>query len=589
MVLQIERLKYRISITLVVLVLVVVIPVYADLFNGYYRVAPHIEQGATVFIGEQGLDITQAVASANAASVQTSYTTIGWWASAADIGNTAPTVSVDTTGRASTFTVTQSEFDGYEGQWYLADPSAGYTAKQGVGAVFNVRAPLLDGTIRDLNGIDMSGKSVPTGSRLQFQIGTNMYTTISYPSYRNPVWSQTGSGANSDGYLDIKVKYENGTTFTRLYDDNNLERTLIALNVSTQPFTWGRANAGIGPGIDYVWNTSTYPSGTYVVSVESKLNNMQANYLSGGGLYTGRTVSAAKTITLVGGIPLTNATTKIGIFNGGNWYMDYSGDGQFISATGDKYIPYGATGWTQLVGDWNGDGKSEIGIYKDGLWYIDYGGSGVIDTNTRYYSFGGAGWIPLVGDWNADKKDEIGIYQNGNWYLDNNGNGVWDAGDLNYGFGTTGWTPVTGKWTSDGSTKIGIYNGGNWYIDFNGDGQFIPATGDRYIPYGASGWTQLVGDWNGDGTSEIGIFKDGLWYIDYGGSGVIDANTRYYSFGGSGWTPLIGDWNADTKDEIGVYQNGNWYLDNMGNGVWDAGDLNYGFGSTGWTPVVGKW
>ena len=114
-------------------------------------------------------------------------------------------------------------------------------------------------------------------------------------------------------------------------------------------------------------------------------------------------------------------------------------------------------------------------------------------------------------------------------------------------------------------SKIGIYNGGNWYIDFNGDGQFIPATGDKYIPYGASGWTQIVGDWNGDGKSEIGIFKDGLWYIDYGGSGVIDANTRYYSFGGAGWTPLVGDWNNDKKDEIGVYQNGNWYLDYDGN------------------------
>ena len=40
-------------------------------------------------------------------------------------------------------------------------------------------------------------------------------------------------------------------------------------------------------------------------------------------------------------------------------------------------------------------------------------------------------------------------------------------------------------------TKIGIFNGGNWYIDFNGDGQFIPSTGDRYIPYGATGGHNL--------------------------------------------------------------------------------------------------
>ena len=260
--------------------------------------------------------------------------------------------------------------------------------------------------------------------------------------------------------------------------------------------------------------------------------------------------------------------TALGVYNAGNWYIDYNGDGQFIPSTGDRYIPYGTPGWTQLVGDWNGDGKSEIGIYKDAVWYLDYGGSGVIDANTRYYQFGAAGWTPLIGDWNGDKKDEIGIYQDGNWYLDYNGNGVWDTGDLNYGFGTTGWTPVVGKWTADGISKIGIYNAGNWYIDYNGDGQFIPSTGDKYIPYGAPGWTQLVSDWNGDGKSEIGIYKDAIWYLDYGGSGVIDANTRYYQFGAAGWTPVTGDWNGDKKDKIGVYQNGNWYLDCDGSGSW---------------------
>ena len=117
--------------------------------------------------------------------------------------------------------------------------------------------------------------------------------------------------------------------------------------------------------------------------------------------------------------------SKIGIYYAGNWYLDYNGDGQFIPETGDKYLPYGAPGWTQLVGDWNGDGTSEIGICKDGLWYLDYDGSGTINANTKYFSFGGAGWTPIVGDWNGDKKDEIGIYQNGNWYLDYDGNGFW--------------------------------------------------------------------------------------------------------------------------------------------------------------------
>ena len=84
-------------------------------------------------------------------------------------------------------------------------------------------------------------------------------------------------------------------------------QSLVALNVTTQPYTWGRANAGRGPGIDFYWDTAAltptgekaYPAGTYVVSVQSKLNNMKDNYLSGAAAYTGRTVSETKTITLV--------------------------------------------------------------------------------------------------------------------------------------------------------------------------------------------------------------------------------------------------------------------------------------------------
>ena len=98
-------------------------------------------------------------------------------------------------------------------------------------------------------------------------------------------------------------------------------------------------------------------------------------------------------------------------------------------------------------------------------------------TSTRYIHFGATGWTSVVGDWNGDKKDEIGVYQNGNWYLDSNGNGVWDTGDKHYGFGTTGWTPVVGKWTADGISKIGIYQAGNWYLDSNGDGLLYSCNG----------------------------------------------------------------------------------------------------------------
>jgi hypothetical protein len=61
---------------------------------------------------------------------------------------------------------------------------------------------------------------------------------------------------------------------------------------------------------------------------------------------------------------------------------------------------FGASGWTSVVGDWNGDGKTKVGVYKDGAWYLDYDGNGIWDTGKdREYSFGSPGWTSVVGKW----------------------------------------------------------------------------------------------------------------------------------------------------------------------------------------------
>ena len=87
----------------------------------------------------------------------------------------------------------------------------------------------------------------------------------------------------------------------------------------------------------------------------------------------------------------------------------------------------------------------EIGIYQSGAWYLDTAGTGNPATSTFHY-FGGAGWTPVVGDWNGDGKTEIGIYHDGAWYLDLAGTGIASTATFHY-FGAPGWTPVIGKWS----------------------------------------------------------------------------------------------------------------------------------------------
>ena len=304
----------RLTIALGVLamfVLVAILPVSADSVNQYYLVAPNINQGATIFIGEQGLNITPALDQVNAAGVPSNYTTIGWWASAADIHNTAPSVSIDTTGRAGTFYVDQTDFDGYEGQWYLVASDQNQRAKPGVGAVFNVKAPKLTLKILDISqndDADVSGKSVPWGSYLQFKVDTNLYTAIN-PALRYPVSTTVIDNKAQSGYCNIIIlpQDQSGAYYIYLWGAiPNIYHTTGSLNIATSPYVWGRNDSGKSL---YVWNTGAlypsgtdtpaYPAGTYIVFIESTLNNMKNNYRDGTEVYLGKTQSVPTTITLV--------------------------------------------------------------------------------------------------------------------------------------------------------------------------------------------------------------------------------------------------------------------------------------------------
>ena len=280
----------RLTIALVALamfVLVAAMPVSAA-FN---VVRPEINQGATVFIGEQGLDLTQAV------NQFAKPTSIGWWASAAQIPTTPPTATVTLTN-PSNFLVSYAAFGSYYGNWYALKPDG--TAN--TTAVFVVvKDPQLSVDVWDYSqnakqgGLAVSGKSVVQGDFLGFKVGTNMDTAISQPNQRK---------GGVTGWADIKIKTEQGNIFNRLISPSGAAIGLTGQSIDTPSWLWaGNAAYGLGGN----WSTSAtdsngqfaYPSGTYTVTVESKMNGMLDNYLNGGAAYTGKTVSSAQTVTLI--------------------------------------------------------------------------------------------------------------------------------------------------------------------------------------------------------------------------------------------------------------------------------------------------
>ena len=66
------------------------------------------------------------------------------------------------------------------------------------------------------------------------------------------------------------------------------------------------------------------------------------------------------TFTIAAGGPPLAASTRIGVYKDGAWYLDNEGSGTWNA--GDNAYSFGAPGWTSITGDWNATGKSYIGV-----------------------------------------------------------------------------------------------------------------------------------------------------------------------------------------------------------------------------------
>jgi trimeric autotransporter adhesin len=305
-----KRMTKRLTIALVALValvLVAVLPASAT----FYSVNSSINQGATIFYGEQGLNITPAMIQAGAVGP---YAYVSWWASAAVVSSTSPALTVPLATSANNLYVLPSTFP-YTNTWYVTDSSGHPLGGNAVG-LFNIQDPSLTVNIWDNDqALNVNGGTVIQGENLTFRVDNNMYAAIVNPTQRIEntdlnYLRADGNKNDSTYWMDIKVKSAAGNTVTAVYTQHGTAgyngaaiAGLTKLSVSSpQWFLNGNAGSTMNN-----WATDAldmngqlaYPAGTYTVWAESYMNGMKDNYLSGGAAYSGKTVANTQTITLV--------------------------------------------------------------------------------------------------------------------------------------------------------------------------------------------------------------------------------------------------------------------------------------------------
>jgi PKD repeat protein len=310
-----------------------------------------INQGATVFIGEQGLDITRALNEVYGNANLDGYPVppggidplIAYWTWPPNPMDFHPDVTIDVATRFNDFDLTQAEFQGRtsdNGRWYAINLPFGTGGLLGSdemesimqrGEIFTVADPYI--TILTLDDSsppqNVNGKSVSRGDLLTFRIDTNM--NLIYNGLR------TVKPGDIDQNMNIKVRNPVGTTFTSLYDSGLTPQPIINQYVNVDPWFWFVYWA---TGAQVTHPDYYYQGGTYTIWAESTLNGMKDNYLDTGHTYWGKTASLQHQVTLVAAPPPTAD------FTANPRTVTTSQPVEFTDAS-----PGSPTGWAWFFGD----------------------------------------------------------------------------------------------------------------------------------------------------------------------------------------------------------------------------------------------
>ena len=235
-----------------------------------------VPAGGTVFIGEQGLDVSAGIPTG---------TLVSWYNASQQPGKVLAAENYRVADPKN-FNVNAETFRDYQGKWYINNTTT---------VAFVIADPTLDLKIWDQQTqTDISGQTIPQGDYLNFRIDSNLNVI---PKQRNA----------NDGFLAISVRNSGGNYYSQLKQDSNTTLALTPLSVNTTPFYWVPQSSG-----SYGWNTGTklqngdnfYADGAYSVSVDlTPLNSIRKNYDA-----VGKTKSV-KSITLSSGTSATATAT----------------------------------------------------------------------------------------------------------------------------------------------------------------------------------------------------------------------------------------------------------------------------------------
>jgi hypothetical protein len=266
-----------------------------------------------------------------------------------------------------------------------------------------------------------------------------------------------------------------------------------------------------------------------------------------------------------------------------NWYEEHRAAGVVLDPAGNLYFSDSGNNRIRsivfsdvsLTGDVDGDGKSDLIAWRraSGVWYF------LTSTSGYDYAAGAArqwgnwtlGDAPLVGDVDGDGRSDFLIWRasTGTWYWLTSSSGYTAAagGCRQWGSEQEGDVPLLGDLDGDGRSDLVVWRAstGTWYWLTSSSGYDYGVQHAVQWGSGALGDVPLLADVDGDGRSDLVVWRasTGTWYWLGSATGYSYGEQRQVQWGSQAErdTPLLADLDGDGRADLIVWRasTGTWY------------------------------
>lgn len=250
----------------------------------------------------------------------------------------------------------------------------------------------------------------------------------------------------------------------------------------------------------------------------------------------------------------------------------------FTKPGSGNWTGHGEGNTSNILGDFNGDGKTDIASYQwQAKWEVSLS-TGNNFVTSIWFANNVSTAKNIAGDFNGDGKTDLTTYDgNGNWqvslstgssFITSIWYGSFPGPDYTYKY--------AGDFNGDGATDIAAYAGnGNWDVYISSRNGFTTSTWTDIYNEPTNGQS-IVTDLNGDGKADILRYYSGAQWVADISTGSGFESSYWNGNGGDINNNILGDFNGDGLGDITRSESGGWWNMCVSPGAWNFNCL------TGW-------